>query len=64
MRVRPFTGLFWLIWRNCRDLDILLDDLRHESETGMMYVRENPSGFKLEVAKSYVSISYLKEVER
>lgn len=64
VEIPVLAGLFWLIWRNRRDLDVVIDDLRHESETGMMYVRESLSAFKLEVAKSYASISYLKEVER
>jgi len=64
VEIPVLAGLFWLIWRNRRDVDIMIDDLRHESESGMMFVRESLSAFKLEVAKSYASISYLKEVER
>lgn len=56
--------LFWLCWRTRRDSETAVDDTRHELETGLAFVRERLSGFKLEVAKSYASISYLKEVER
>jgi len=56
--------LFWLNWRTRRDCEISVDDARHETETGMAFIRERLSAFKLEVAKSYASISYLKEVER
>ncbi len=57
-------GLFWLNWRTRRDSQIAIDDSRHELETGLAFIRERLSAFKLEVAKSYASISYLKEVER
>ncbi len=58
------VGLFWFAWRNRKDSDIALDDTRHEFETGLAYLRETLSAYKLEVAKSYASIGYLKEVER
>ena len=58
------AGLFWLIWRTRRDLEDAVDDSRHETETGFGYLRESLSAYKLEVAKSYASIPYLKEVER
>lgn len=57
-------GLFWFAWRNRRDSDEAIDDTRHEFETGLVYLREKLSAYKLEVAKSYASIGYLKEVER
>lgn len=58
------AGLFWLIWRTRRDLEDGIDDARHESETGLSFIRESLAAYKLEVAKSYASITYLKEVER
>ena len=58
------AGLFWLNWRTRRDLDDAVDDARHETETGLCYMRESLAAYKLEVAKSYASIPYLKEVER
>lgn len=56
--------LFWLTWRNRRDTDSDIDDLRHECEQGYAFVREGLAAHKLEVAQSYVSVAYLKEVER
>ena len=56
--------LFWLIWRARRDADTALDDCRLELETGLQFLRDGLSAFKLEVAKNYASIAYLKEVER
>jgi len=58
------AGLFWLVWRTRRDLEDAIDDARHETETGLGFMRESLSAYKLEVAKSYASIPYLKEVER
>ncbi len=58
------AGLFWLIWRTRRDMEDAIDDARHETETGLSFMRESLAAYKLEVAKSYASIPYLKEVER
>ena len=58
------AGLLLLIWRNRHDLETSLDDARHEFDTSLAFLRDNLGAFKLEVAKSYASISYLKEVER
>jgi hypothetical protein len=58
------AGLFWLNWRYRRDMDVEFDDARHESETGLRWLRDQLAAYKLEVAKSYASMTYLKEVER
>jgi hypothetical protein len=58
------AGLFWMVWRGRHDTDAAIGDAEHEFETGLQYLRDALSAFKLEVAKSYASISYLKEVER
>lgn len=57
------ASLFWLNWRTNRDMSEALDDARHDNETGLTYLRERLSAYKLEVAKSYASITHLKEVE-
>ena len=64
VEIPALAGLFWLGWRNRRDTEVALDDTRHEFETGLRHLREGLAAYKLEVAKSYASISYLKEVER
>lgn len=64
VEIPVLAGLFWLNWRNRRDADDAIGDARHEFETGLTFLRENLAAYKLEVAKSYVSIAYLKEVER
>ena len=58
------AGLFWMIWRNRQDFDSGLSDLRGSSEQNVGMVRDNLSAYKLEVAKNYASISYIKDVER
>lgn len=58
------AGLFWLTWRNRQDADEEIEETRRSYELGQTQLRENLSAFKLEVAKTYASIAYLKEVER
>jgi len=58
------TGLFWLNWRTRQDSQEGIEEARIESERGVSYLREKLSAYKLEVAKHYASIAYLKEVER
>ena len=64
VEIPALAGLFWLGWRNRRDADAAVDDAKYEFETGLTYLRESLAAYKLEVAKSYASITYLKEVER
>ena len=56
-------GLYWLAWRNRRDADAGLDLLRRQADAGERALREALAAYKLEVATSYVSIPYLREVE-
>ncbi len=56
-------GLYWLAWRNRRDTDAALDISRRQAETSLGALREGLAAYKLEVATSYVSIPYLREVE-
>ncbi len=58
------AGLFWFGWRNRRELERDLADARHDTDAGLRWLRDHLAGFKLDVAKSYASITYLKEVER
>ncbi|KAF0225923.1 MAG: hypothetical protein FD176_78 [Rhodospirillaceae bacterium] len=57
-------GLFWLIWRSRQEADDRLDDLAHRLEVGVGQAREALAAYKLEVAKSYATTGYLKDVER
>ncbi len=58
------AGLFWLNWRTRQDSQDDIEDTRIEGEKGISNLRDKLSSYKLEVAKSYASIAYLKEVER
>ncbi|OHC74837.1 MAG: hypothetical protein A3G18_10360 [Rhodospirillales bacterium RIFCSPLOWO2_12_FULL_58_28] len=58
------AGLFWLNWRNRQDAGDESDAVRYSCENGMARLRESLSAYKLEVAKSYASLGYLKEVEQ
>jgi len=64
VEIPALAGLFWLNWRNSQDAGVALDDSRHEFESGLRHLRDGLAAYKLEVAKSYASIPYLKEVER
>ncbi len=57
------AGLYWLNWRTRRDTDKSYAAVRTDMETGLAHLREGLAAYKLEVAKSYASIAYLKEVE-
>ncbi|AWK87641.1 hypothetical protein [Azospirillum thermophilum] len=57
-------GLFWLIVRLRRDQEAALERLRSRAETAQIQVRESLAAYKLEVAKSYVSVATLKDVEQ
>lgn len=58
------AGLFWLIWRTRRDAADATVDIRHDVDMAVGHLRETLAAYKLEVAKTYASIPYLKEVER
>jgi len=58
------AGLFWLLWRTRHDMDEALDDTRHRLEMNAAQLRNELASYKLEVAKTYASIAYLKDVEQ
>lgn len=58
------ASLFWMIWKNRQDFDDTLSDLREHTDSGLGKSRESLSAYKLEVAQSYASITYMKDVER
>jgi hypothetical protein len=58
------ASLFWMIWRNRRDFESEMTDAREHMEQRNSDARENLSAYKLEVAKNYASIAYMKDVER
>ena len=56
-------GLFWLIWRTRHENADEIDHLRDVVESRNAQLREALSAFKLEVAKSYASVSDLRDLE-
>ena len=61
----PVIGtLFWLIWRNRQDLDRLLAVLRRDLDGAVAALHAELARVQLDVAKNYVSVPYLKDVER
>lgn len=56
-------GLFWLIWRTRHENAAEIDHLRDVVESRNAQMREALSAFKLEVAKSYASVSDLRDLE-
>ena len=59
-----FAGLFWLIWRVRADAETAIERIRQNADAARIRMREGLAAYKLEVAKGYVSIGYLKDVER
>lgn len=57
-------GLFLLIWRIRGEADMRLDGLDDKLAAGLAQVREALAAYKLEVAKTYATTGYLKDVER
>ncbi len=64
IEVPALAGLFWLIWRTRRDLDQAVAEAHRAHEAGNAELRDGLAAYKLEVAKSYASMSQLREVER
>lgn len=56
-------GLFWMIWRTRHDHAAQIIHLREVMEARNAQMREALSAFKLEVAKSYASVSDLRDLE-
>lgn len=64
VEIPALTGLFWLIWKNRREQEEALRHHRFVTDKAVTQAREALSAYKLEVAKTYASISYLKDVEQ
>ncbi len=57
------AGLFALTWRTRRDAEHAVRHLRDVVDTRNSQLRDALAAFKLEVAKSYASISDMRELE-
>lgn len=56
-------GLFWLVQQTRKDAEQALDPLRRDLDTTSAQLRESLAAYKLEVAKSYASITEVKALE-
>lgn len=56
-------GLFWLIWRTRKESESAISHLREVVDTRNAQLRDALSAFKLAVAKSYASITDMRELE-
>jgi hypothetical protein len=57
-------GLLWLVWTNRLKCDGRDDLIEEKLFLGLAQLREALAAYKLEVAKSYATTGYLKDVER
>ena len=57
------SGLFWLILRTKSDSETMIDTLSDTLDVRCSQLREALSAFKLEAAKSYASISDVKDMD-
>lgn len=58
-----FAALFRLITRNKKENDTGLEHLKTTQEQNTSSLKEALSDFKLHVARNYVSVNYLKDIE-
>ena len=56
--------LFWLIWRLRQGLDALEPETRLKLDRCRAEAESDLAAYKLDVAQSYVSMPYMKDVER
>ena len=64
VEIPALTGLWWLVWRNRIHQDAETAHQREMLEVTSAQARDALAAYKLEVAKTYASIAYLKDVER
>lgn len=57
------SSLFWMIWRTRKECNESLLHLHEALEVRSNQLREALSAFKLEVAKSYASVTDMKDLE-
>lgn len=63
IEVPAFAALFRLVTKNRRELDYDIQNHKQLNDEALGLVKEALSEFKLHVARNYVSVNYLKDVE-
>lgn len=61
--VSALGAMAWLVWRHRRDAEIAIERARQAASAEARDLREGLAAFKLDVARGYASIGYLKDVE-
>ncbi|HBS21072.1 MAG TPA: hypothetical protein DD982_00925 [Thalassospira sp.] len=64
VEIPAVAGLFWLNWRMRSELSARLESQREGHDAEMIALRDGLADFKLDVARNYVSIPYLKDIEK
>jgi hypothetical protein len=64
VEIPAVAGLFWLNWRVRQEMGNRIEALRSHAACELTACREGLSAFKLDVARNYVSIPYLKDIEK
>lgn len=58
------ASLFLFMWRNNKETEDELENIRIQIEKESSKSRDRLASFKLDVAKDYTSITYMKDVEK
>ena len=61
--IPAMSALFWLVWKSRQDSEKSVKILHDNLEVRCSQLREGLYAFKLEVAKSYASVSDMKDLE-
>ncbi|WP_033068770.1 hypothetical protein [Thalassospira australica] len=64
VEIPAVASLFWLHWRMRAELLNRTETQRTRHENDVSDLRDGLAAFKLDVARNYVSIPYLKDVEK
>lgn len=64
VEIPAMAGLFWIVWTTARQSREALDGVERHVELALAHLRQNLDAYKLDVAKTYASIAYIKDVER
>ncbi len=63
VEIPTVAGLFWLFLKYKKDAEKECNCTKTRFDNSLSDIKENIASYKLEVAKSYASIAYLKDVE-
>ncbi|MCC9623925.1 hypothetical protein LPB41_19780 [Thalassospira sp. MA62] len=64
VEIPAVASLFWLHWRMRSELLGRAESLRTRHDRDVTDLRDGLADFKLDVARNYVSIPYLKDIEK